>query len=82
LTQRFFRVLWMLFLFELGIVLICIPWLNLWDSNYFLNHYPMLRPYLLHPSVRGFVTGLGALDIAMAVSMLRHPSATSETPST
>lgn len=72
----------MLFLFELGVVLICIPWLNLWDSNYFLSHYPILRPYLLNSSVRGFVTGLGALDIVMALSMLRRRSGTSETRST
>jgi hypothetical protein len=72
----------MLFLFELGVVLICIPWLSQWDSNYFLSHYPILRPYMLHPSVRGFVTGLGSLDIVMALSMLRRRSGTSETPST
>jgi len=70
----------MLFLFELGVILICIPWLSLWDSNYFLSHYPLLRPYLLHPSVRGFVTGLGALDIVVAGSMLRRPSGPSEAP--
>jgi len=71
----------MLFLFELGVLLLCIPWLGLWESNYFLSHYPMLRPYLLHSSVRGFVSGLGALDILLAVSMLRRRPNAPGTPS-
>jgi len=50
------------------------PWFSLWDRNYFLSHYPSLRPFLLHPSVRGVVTGLGALDIVVAAGMLRRQS--------
>ena len=71
----------MLFLFELGVLLLFIPWLSLWDSNYFLAHYPLLRPYLLHPSVRGFVSGLGALDVTIAASMLRKREKSSDAPS-
>jgi hypothetical protein len=32
-------------------------------------------PYALHPSVRGAVSGLGALDIVMAFGMLRSDPA-------
>ena len=38
-------------------------------------------PYLLHPSLRGAVSGLGALDIRLARSMLRRRSDTAETHS-
>jgi hypothetical protein len=62
----------MLFLFEVGVVLLFLPWLSLWDRNYFLSHYPSLRPFVLNPSVRGVVTGLGALDIVVAAGMLRR----------
>ncbi len=72
----------MLFLFEVGVILLLIPWVSLstnqysalWDRNYFLSHYPGLRPLLLHPSVRGVVSGFGALDIIVAAGMLRRQS--------
>jgi len=70
--HRLRHVLWMLILFELGVVLLFLPWLQLWESNYFLGHYPVLRPYLLHPSVRGAITGLGALDILLAADSVRQ----------
>jgi hypothetical protein len=66
------HVLWMLILFELGIVLLFLPWLQVWESNYFLGQYPLLRPYLLHPSLRGAITGLGALDILLAADLVRQ----------
>ena len=73
------RVIWMVVLFELGMTLVVLPWLapGPWDSNYFLSHYPALRPYLLQPAVRGVISGLGALDVMLAGRMFRRrPSAT------
>ena len=78
---RLVRVLCTLFLFELGVILLFLPWLSLWDRNYFLSHYPSLRPFLLNPSVRGVITGLGALDIVVAAGMLRRQSRGAENPS-
>ena len=69
---RLIRVLCTLFLFEVGVVLLFLPWFGLWDRNYFLGHYPSLRPFMLHPSVRGVITGLGVLDIVVAAGMLRR----------
>jgi hypothetical protein len=69
--HRLRSLLWLLILFELGIVLVFLPWLQVWESNYFLGQYPMLRPYLLHPSLRGAITGLGALDIVLAIDLGR-----------
>ena len=68
------RVLCTLFLFEVGVILIFLPWLTLWDRNYFLTRYPYIRPFLLNSSVRGVITGLGALDILVAAGMLRRQS--------
>lgn len=69
--HRLRSVLWLLILFELGVVLVFLPWLQVWDSNYFLGQFPILRPYLLHSSLRGAITGLGALDILLAVDLAR-----------
>jgi hypothetical protein len=62
----------MLILFELGVLLLFLPWARLWDANYFLSHYPSLRPYLLNPALRGTISGLGALDILLAAHMFRR----------
>jgi hypothetical protein len=76
LTNRLLQILYVLILFEVGVILLYLPWANSWETNYFIIHYPVLRPYLLHPAVRGAVSGLGALDILMAAGMVRRrPSA-------
>jgi hypothetical protein len=67
----FFRVLISLDFFLLGVLLILLPWLGFWEHNYFLDKYPELIPLVLHPSLRGAVTGLGVLDVLLAGSMLR-----------
>ena len=64
----------MLMLLELGITLLILPWLvpGPWDTNYFLSHYPALRPFLLQPAIRGMISGLGALDVMIAGRMFRR----------
>jgi hypothetical protein len=69
--KSFLHVLLCLDVFLLGALLLLVPWLGYWDHNFFLDKYPALIPVLLHPSFRGAVTGLGALDILLAGSMLR-----------
>jgi len=77
--RRLLHVVWMLLLFELGVLLLFLPWFPFWDTNYFLSHYPVLRPYLLQPALRGAVSGLGGLDILLAARMIRRRPATGET---
>jgi hypothetical protein len=69
--KSFLHALLSLDVFLMGVLLILLPWLGYWDHNFFLDKYPGLAPVLLHPSVRGAVTGLGSLDILLAGSMLR-----------
>jgi hypothetical protein len=73
--SRLLRVLLCLDFFLLGVLLIFLPWLGPWEHNYFLTRYPALIPILLHPSVRGAVSGLGALDVVLAAEVLRRDSA-------
>ncbi len=72
--NRLTRTLVLLLWFDLGVLLVLIPWSNYWESNYFLSRYPGLMPYLLNAYVRGGVTGLGLADMVMAASsLLRRP---------
>jgi hypothetical protein len=71
--DRLFRVLVILILFQLGILLVFLPWMSQWEQNWFLSRYPDLIKYLLHPATRGIISGLGVLDIAFAIGLLRRP---------
>ena len=78
MKNRFFRVIIVLVLFELGILLVFLPWsTQYWDHNFFLGRYPELIRYLLYPAVRGLISGLGILDIIVAINLLRRAPAPS-----
>jgi hypothetical protein len=72
--NRFVRALLILLCFEMGAILVYLPWSSLWEQNYFLIHFPALIPVMLHPSVRGAVSGIGVLDIILAAGMIRRSS--------
>lgn len=69
--KSFLHVLLCLDVYLLGVLLIMVPWMGYWDHNFFIDKYPGLIPFVLHPSVRGAVTGLGMLDILLATRMMR-----------
>jgi hypothetical protein len=54
----------------MGAILFYLPWTSLWEQNYFLSHFPSLMRILLHPAFRGAVSGLGILDIFLAIRMI------------
>jgi len=68
--NRILRALLVVLCFELGVLLLYLPWSAFWEQNYFLIHMPSLSHVLLHPSVRGFVSGLGVLDIFLAFGLI------------
>ena len=78
--NRVLRALLVVLCFEIGALLLYLPWSVYWDQNYFLGHFPSLIPVLLHPSFRGVVSGLGVLDILLAFNLITDrrplPSAT------
>lgn len=69
--NRVLRALVIVICFEMGALLLYLPWSAFWEQNYFLIHFPTLMPVLLHPSFRGAISGLGALDIIVAFTMIR-----------
>ncbi len=80
--NRALRVLLILIWFELGVLLVFIPWSGFWGRNYFLDRYPGLIPYLLNPFLRGAISGLGLIDIGIAAAtILRRPVSTIATRS-
>jgi hypothetical protein len=70
------RAILIVLCFELGALLLYLPWSTFWERNFFLMHFPSLMPIVLHPSVRGLVSGLGVLDIIVAMGLLQEPRET------
>jgi len=66
---RILRALTVVLLFEMGALLLYLPWSSFWENNYFLFHYPWLMRIVLHPSLRGAVSGIGVLDIFVAFGL-------------
>jgi hypothetical protein len=79
--NRILRALLVVLCFEMGALLLYLPWTSFWEQNYFLSHFPVLMPVLLHPSFRGAVSGLGVVDIILAIGMIgSRPGATRVPP--
>jgi len=55
-----------------GVLLAWAPWTPLWDTNYLLQPHPAVRALLLSAFTRGAVTGLGLVNILLAVDDARH----------
>lgn len=50
-----------------GLILTVAPWTPLWDANYLLSPHPALRVLLLSAFTRGAVSGLGLINIVLAL---------------
>lgn len=55
-----------------GVVLAIAPWTALWETNYFAAMHPAIRDWMDSSFTRGAVTGLGLVNLALAVYDLRH----------
>lgn len=68
--NRIYRALLVVLAFEMGALLLYLPWSIYWETNYFLSHYPWLMRVVLHPFFRGAVSGIGVLDILLAIGWI------------
>jgi hypothetical protein len=50
-----------------GVILVVAPWTAWWESNYLLVPFPMVRALVLSAITRGLVSGLGLVNILLAV---------------
>jgi hypothetical protein len=53
-----------------GLVLIVAPWTPLWEANWMLQPWSLLRDLLLSGFVRGAISGLGLVNVLLALSDL------------
>jgi hypothetical protein len=65
------RLLFIVFFFEVGLVLAVVPWSTYWERNYFAALAPLLHVVITNSFFRGAVSGLGLINLAAAVAELR-----------
>jgi hypothetical protein len=71
--QRMSLVVLVLFCFYIGAILAIIPWSpRYWDQNGWLLAHPTVQTILGKGWFRGFISGIGLLDIWIGVSELLH----------
>src|SRR6184192_1852134 len=59
-----------LFSFEIGIFLVVFPWMDKWSLNYFPGAFPRLEDLWEEPAFKGAVSGLGMVNIYVAILQL------------
>jgi hypothetical protein len=64
------RLLLIAFFFEVGFVLIVIPWSAFWERNYFAQVAPAIGMLTTNFYFRGAVSGLGLINVVAGVSDL------------
>jgi hypothetical protein len=69
--NRFLRMVFLLIWIELGFALILLPWSDIWEMNIFLFQYPALGFLIKNAFFRGAVSGLGVMNILLAVQSFR-----------
>lgn len=65
--QKVWAVLLVTFCLEIGFFLLFFPWTTYWETNYFSQAIPAWHLYWYNSYVRGAVSGLGALNLYIAV---------------
>jgi hypothetical protein len=65
---RLFLIEFIFVCIVVGIILVAAPWLPIWSENSLLNGFPQLREALTNYFVRGLISGLGLVDIWLAIS--------------
>ena len=67
-SRRVLRIVLALFCFEIGLILLMLPWTLLWDRNYFFGLNAAVERFMLSSYVRGGISGLGFVNLWFAVT--------------
>lgn len=70
--NRLLHVVLLLIWLELGLVLILVPWSEIWDINFFVYQYPALGFIVKNYYLRGAVSGLGVMNVFLALEAFRR----------
>ena len=66
--RRVLGILLVIFAFEVGLFLLVFPWMSHWEMSWIPAHSPRLAPLWMSPYFRGALSGLGVLNIYVALA--------------
>jgi hypothetical protein len=72
MMNRILRIVLLLLWLEVGLTLILLPWSEFWEINYYLYQYPMLGFFVKNSYLRGAVSGLGLMNVLLALDSFRR----------
>ena len=64
------RLAYVAFFIEVGFLLVVLPWSEFWEDNYFAVAWPLVRSIVTNDFVRGGVSGLGVVNLAVGFADL------------
>lgn len=56
----------------IGVIVLVLPWTPLWSGNHLLNYFPQVSALLTLGAVRGMISGLGLLNLWIAIEEAVH----------
>lgn len=59
--------LYIVYSFVVGTFLLVLPWMNLWDNNYIVYHFPSVGSIVSNSFFKGAVLGLGIVNILIGL---------------
>jgi len=68
-VELFLRVIVRLYV---GLLVIVLPWLHFWDENHLFHYLPQIAAIASNGIMRGLISGLGLLNIYIAISDAVH----------
>jgi hypothetical protein len=72
LWARIKEWIYVLYSLDIGFILLCLPWQGYWENNYLLYLYPQIRPLVTNHFFKGFVLGLGIVNILIGIRDVMH----------
>lgn len=71
-TTRILGIIHILYSLEVGIALLLLPWMGVWEHNMVLYLYPQIGPVVTNPFFKGAVLGLGIDNILIGFHEVLH----------
>ena len=79
---KLFGLIFVLICFEVGVLLLVFPWMQIWDHNFLISQLPWLSAIWTSPFFRGAVSGLGLVNIYISFLEVLSLVRTSAPPQT
>jgi hypothetical protein len=55
-----------------GVIVLVLPWTPLWSGNHLFGYFPRIADLLTYGAVRGMISGLGVLNLWIAIDDAVH----------